>query len=430
MGGSQIMHVKPKREFEYISGVECLEHYRLGGYHPVKLGDSLCKGRYTILHKLGYGATSTIWLAADRDAEQLVALKIKTAESAHNSTEINLLSKLAGETFVQRLLDVFSLAGPNGTHQCLVLEAAQCSIHTAKELSGHQLLNLSIARSIIAGLILGVQRLHSIGIVHGDLHIGNFLLRMPEDIRRITNPVSLYARIGEPVQMPPVRLDGGPISPGTPPLVIWDAAMDLPSDAITTKHLPVMIADFGESLEPAITKRLHAHTLPALCPPESFFTKVDSELDSISFASDIWTLACSIWEIMGDSPPFLPWGKARDEILLQHVKIVGKLPEAWWASWETKDQCLDETEQGLFLVKEKRLLKDWGTRESLERRYDWCISEPRKTMGLKGDDLQDDSEKHAFLDLMQMMLVHEPSKRSTIDDVVNSDWVQKWVLPD
>lgn len=167
MGESQIMHVKPKREFEYISGVECLEHYRPGGYHPVKLGDSLCKGRYTILHKLGYGATSTIWLAADRDAEQLVALKIKTAESAHNSTEINLLSKLAGETFVQRLLDVFSLAGPNGTHQCLVLEAAQCSIHIAKELSGHQLLNLSIARSIIAGLILGVQRLHSIGIVHG-----------------------------------------------------------------------------------------------------------------------------------------------------------------------------------------------------------------------------------------------------------------------
>ena len=162
-----------------------------------------------------------------------------------------------------------------------------------------------------------------------DLHIGNFLLRMPEDLRRMTDSHDLYSRIGEPIQIPPIRCDGSPLSPGTPPLVVWAAAMKLPSDEITANHLPVMISDFGESLKPVVTKRLHAHTLPALCPPESFFTEANSDLDGISFPSDIWTLACSMWEILGDSPPFLPWGSSRDQILLQHVKILGKLPEPW-----------------------------------------------------------------------------------------------------
>lgn len=160
-------NTRTKRQFEHISDVECLESYRSGGFHPIKLGETLCHGRYTILHKLGYGATSTTWLAADRNANRLVAIKIKTAQLARRSTEIEFLSKLVGQTFIRQLLDVFTLAGPNGIHQCLVLEPAQCSVHTAKDLSYHRLLHLPIARAIIAEVVLAVHYLHSRGIVHG-----------------------------------------------------------------------------------------------------------------------------------------------------------------------------------------------------------------------------------------------------------------------
>ena len=51
----------------YTSDVdaESLGRYRVGGYHPVHLGDLLKGGRYKIVHKLGYGGYSTVWLARD-----------------------------------------------------------------------------------------------------------------------------------------------------------------------------------------------------------------------------------------------------------------------------------------------------------------------------------------------------------------------------
>lgn len=42
-------------EYVYIEGVESLDDYRKGGFHPIDLKDQLRDGRYTIIDKLGYG---------------------------------------------------------------------------------------------------------------------------------------------------------------------------------------------------------------------------------------------------------------------------------------------------------------------------------------------------------------------------------------
>lgn len=45
---------------------EAVERYQYGGYHPVHLGERYeGKERYKILHKLGCGSYSTVWLARD-----------------------------------------------------------------------------------------------------------------------------------------------------------------------------------------------------------------------------------------------------------------------------------------------------------------------------------------------------------------------------
>lgn len=43
---------------------EPVERYRSGGYLPVHLGDVLGH-RYKVVHKLGWGGYSTVWLTTD-----------------------------------------------------------------------------------------------------------------------------------------------------------------------------------------------------------------------------------------------------------------------------------------------------------------------------------------------------------------------------
>jgi serine/threonine-protein kinase SRPK3 len=40
------------------------DRYQPGGYHPIYLGDVYCQ-RYRVIHKLGFGTYSTVWLARD-----------------------------------------------------------------------------------------------------------------------------------------------------------------------------------------------------------------------------------------------------------------------------------------------------------------------------------------------------------------------------
>ncbi|KAJ0526263.1 putative non-specific serine/threonine protein kinase [Helianthus annuus] len=41
---------------------ECMNSYRRGGYHAVRIGDKFSGGRYIAQRKLGWGQFSTVWL--------------------------------------------------------------------------------------------------------------------------------------------------------------------------------------------------------------------------------------------------------------------------------------------------------------------------------------------------------------------------------
>ncbi len=81
--GTKLLAAKPLQEElgpEYYedsdsSEDEGMPDYKIGGYHPVHVGE-VYKERYVTIQKLGWGHFSTVWLAKDRKYDSYVALKI------------------------------------------------------------------------------------------------------------------------------------------------------------------------------------------------------------------------------------------------------------------------------------------------------------------------------------------------------------------
>ncbi|PGH31807.1 hypothetical protein GX50_05411 [[Emmonsia] crescens] len=64
--------------------------------------------------------------------------------------------------------------------------------------------------------------------------------------------------------------------------------------------------------------------------------------------------------------------------------------------------------------------------DSLGGRYNWFINAARRRSGIEE---QEEKAKTAFLQMTRMMLRYLPSDRATIQDDVESEWMQKWGFP-
>lgn len=161
--------------------IEDLERYTKGGYHPVNIDDEIY-GRYRIVHKLGFGSYSTVWLARDQQLDRFVSLKFLVADTPPNSPEILILRQLSnisgsqlenhpGRPFVLTLLDEFEVQGENGRHHCLVTEALGPSISAVKYESDRNRLPGHISRIVATQCAKGLAYLHSCGVVHGGIYM-------------------------------------------------------------------------------------------------------------------------------------------------------------------------------------------------------------------------------------------------------------------
>lgn len=164
----------PPLLYQWQEGVEDLETYHPGGYHPTHIGDRYQEGRYEIIHKLGFGAYSTTWLAKDHQNNRLVALKIIVASASRESIEAKILRAISsgkndhpGRHYVMSFLDEFTITGPNGCHQCIVNEAAGCSVGHSKDETMPWKFPVKAARAISTQVLLGLECFHSCGVVHG-----------------------------------------------------------------------------------------------------------------------------------------------------------------------------------------------------------------------------------------------------------------------
>ena len=169
-----------------LDTVEDIEDYQPGGYHPISISDTFDRGRFRILHKLGFGGSSTVWLARDQwegqERGRIVTLKAMRADisSSKNPSEIPELaipqkireSLPPSESIQLQTADHhFFVQGPNGSHLFLIFPLAGPSIHTMYDspgrTAGSRRLRADLARKVAKQTAEMIYHMHRAGVAHG-----------------------------------------------------------------------------------------------------------------------------------------------------------------------------------------------------------------------------------------------------------------------
>ncbi|KAK7710315.1 hypothetical protein SLS64_005900 [Diaporthe eres] len=419
--------------FKYhpIEDVENLKNYQVGGYHPIAIGDTLKDGRYQIVDKLGHGGYSTIWIARDRDAAtQYVSVKICISDKTITSHENEIVHRLLDSddkraSMILPTLDEFVLDGPNGQHPCIVSPPARMSIAASKSSThGHNIFPLPSARAIAAQLAQAVAFCHAQGVVHGDLHTGNVLLRFaPEDNIHALSQPAFCERFGEPYQEPVTRIDGGGIGDGVPTHGVAPAFLGCRPQEVTLAESAILLTDFGESYMPSAPgpQRTYCHAPLRVTPPEAHFATGE-----LGFPADIWALACVIWEVVGGSGSLFGSGffPSNDTLRQDWVHVLGRLPDEWWDAWDGEFRRDLFTEDGAVRDDRPNYFISCGA--GLEGRFELLVQEPRRE-----EEMQEflDEEKAALLEMLRGMLAYKPADRMDAQDVLCTEWMLRWGLP-
>lgn len=226
----------------------------------------------------------------------------------------------------------------------------------------------------------------------------------------------LYAKYGEPKHEAVVRLDGKPLTPNAPSYVVPGIWMGKVCEEMTLEESGVVIADFGESWQTALGPRYHLNTPRPYRAPEGLFAEsIDAPIGP---AADIWSLGCVIYTLFAQRDIFESLRPDNDDVLAEHVSMLGKPPSPWWNSWEAKTDFFDET--GAWAVQRERMAE--GVDTGLEKRVMEYISEDR------GGDVSTE-ELGDLLSLLDEIFRWAPEERATAGDLLGSTWMRKWGVP-
>ncbi|OGM43953.1 CMGC protein kinase [Aspergillus bombycis] len=167
--------------------------YRLGGFHPVYIGD-VFKHRYKVLNKIGYGVYSTVWLVRDLEPvesgpeNEFRALKVLSA-ACYDGTEAPIFEReilthlrlgdhhQLGYRHVCHLLDDFEHRGPNGIHVCLVFELMGETLRSFGAWFAESRLPNSVMRRFTIQLLLVLDFAHEHNVIHTDIKPDNIFVK-------------------------------------------------------------------------------------------------------------------------------------------------------------------------------------------------------------------------------------------------------------
>lgn len=249
--------------------------------------------------------------------------------------------------------------------------------------------------------------------------MGNALTKSPSTCDDLSVE-QFYEEHGDPEAVRIQLRKGGPLppSPGVPEHGVKPLDLGIAARDFKLTDTQIVLSDFGESYKPSEGQRLgkDCNTPGYLRPPEAHL----SPETPLTYAADIWTLGLSMWDCVTMQSVFSQDGATPDELVSQAVDVLGPLPKEWRDQWAVREaEYFDEDGKrrnpGMML---------WL---SLDQAYEKGCRKFREDMGA---GVFDEQERVAFLRLMRRMLVFRPQDRISAKEVLESEWVVKWITPD
>ncbi|KAK8102958.1 Serine/threonine protein kinase [Apiospora sp. TS-2023a] len=378
---------------------ELFPDYIASRYYPVRVGEVL-RGRYQIVGKLGFGATSTVWLARDLDGRRHVVLKLfVNSESMGKQLEHELsmyrrisisVAKHPGREAVRNLLDSFDVAGPDGSHRFLVhpplWESALAFLHR----NPVRRLPSPVLAFILRRLFLALDFLHSeCQIIHTDGADCHGTDIKADNIMFGINDDSVFTKFEEQELHDPSPLklvDDGRV-------IYSSRELQMPKDW----GAPVL-CDFGsaviDDIEHLEDVQPDIYRAPEVILEASWSNKID-----------IWNTGCMIWDLFEGGHLFTGQDAEHQTYrsrahLAEIAVLLGQPPKALLQSGKSSHKFF--TDQGDFrpdiLVPSNIPLEERETH-------------------LEGEN------REKFLAMMRKMLQWDPVKRSSAKELAEDEWI-------
>ncbi|POR38337.1 Uncharacterized protein TPAR_01454 [Tolypocladium paradoxum] len=268
---------------------EQFDEFKAGQYYPVIIGDVFAS-KYQVLGKLGFGTTSTVWLARNLQEHKYVSLKIFRRGVDQN--EVDIYAQLGkanpshpGHHHVRTALDTFKLQRDEGNHHCLVQKPMWDSWRDMLSRNPTHRFTEKLLKAGLAQLFLALDYLHTeCHLVHTDIKGDNIL-------QELVDKSVLEAFAKAELETPSARKF---VDDAT---VYASRRFDLPDD-----FGDVVLGDFGATVR-GDEKRNHDAQPNVYRSPEFML------MTEWSYPVDIWNVGVMIWDLFqgrhlfyGDDP--------------------------------------------------------------------------------------------------------------------------------
>jgi len=226
----------------------------------------------------------------------------------------------------------------------------------------------------------------------------------------------LINQLGEPHKEPLLTISGESPAPSGPEYLVEGLSLDRLDARFISDH--VSIIDFGESYD--------MHSPPEDLGITASFRSPELLFDNtIGVGCDLWALACTIYEVRTRSPLFENFMDDDDEVIMQMVPLLGKLPEPWWSSWKARERWYKVDRTPLVNPRTGKPYMLMDTLEELLSGSSPSGDEPKGKKNEAGGFIVQIEESKVLGSLLRSILKYDPKGRPSVEAVLEHSWFKR-----